>query len=84
MDEPCPHERFTSDIQVFRIVATTEPGAVPHSYRAEVRVACAGCGERFRWRGVPFGLAEGPTASPDGLELRACLEPESSLRGIDL
>lgn len=59
-------------------LAVTEGGPI-EAYSADIRVHCSGCGEPFRWIGVPAGLRpDRPCCSVDETELRAPLRPASA------
>lgn len=74
-DRACPHTEFASAVVVNRIVRDSEVLA----YVADVRVWCEGCGEPFRWTGVPAGVSPArPMCSVDETELRAPLRPASA------
>jgi hypothetical protein len=65
----CPHEAFTADVKVVKIVDL-------HGYMAEVHVACASCATPFHFKGLPFGVSPGqPHVGADGTELRAPIGP---------
>jgi hypothetical protein len=77
-DKPCPHPDFEAFVNVGRLLAS-EADTEPNAFSAEITVACAACGERFRWIGVPAGLSGGrPTCSVDEFTLNAPLRPASS------
>jgi len=77
-DRPCPHEDFTADVEVNRLLAR-EGDTVPGAFTADIRVSCSACGEPFRWIGVQAGLKpDRPMCSPDETVLRAPLRPASS------
>ena len=66
----CLHEHT----QISADVARIEDEGV---FMADLRIQCADCGEPFRFLGLPYGLSfQHPALSPDGLELRAPMEPE--------
>jgi len=45
-------------------------------WNVEVRLTCQGCGEPFRFRGLPVGLnLDGAAVSVDGLEARLAVHP---------
>lgn len=79
-DRACPHIDFAANVAVNRIVAEGAPeDSIPIAYCADITVACAGCGEPFRWTGVLAGLSPaGPRCSVDETELRAPLRPASA------
>jgi hypothetical protein len=78
-DRPCPHEGFAADVAVNRLTASDEPGAPVTAYIADIRVACADCGEPFRWIGVQAGVTGGkPMCSVDETELHAPIRPASA------
>jgi hypothetical protein len=77
-DRACPHEQFEAVVEVNRLTASDgDPTVV--GYSADVLVACAGCGEKFRWCGVPAGMSPAhPTCSVDEMTLCAPLRPASA------
>ena len=77
-DLPCDHINFEALVIVNRIQRSDDDPTVV-GYNADITVACAGCGEPFRWTGVAAGMSPGrPMCSVDGTELRAPLRPASS------
>lgn len=77
-DKACPHEDFEARVEINRLHAS-DTDTVPNAFSADITVNCAGCGERFRWIGVPAGLSGGhPTVSVDEFTLHAPLRPASS------
>lgn len=78
-DKPCPHEDFSATVEVNRLTGSEEPGAPVAAFMADIRVSCAGCGERFRWIGVEAGMMPSrPMVSVDETELHAPMRPASS------
>jgi hypothetical protein len=83
-DLPCKHLHFSARVEVGRIGEEDDgAGGMPKAYSAEITVSCApppaGCGEPFRFTGVPAGLSfDHPMCSPDETELRAPIRPASS------
>jgi hypothetical protein len=76
-DRACPHEDFECIVAIQR-ACEVEGGPVVGFY-AEITVACAGCGEKFRFRGCPAGqFPDRPAVSVDETELRAPIRPASS------
>lgn len=76
MTNGCRHEHFAGEIAVTYVEER-------QAFRADVRISCADCGERFRFPGVPIGVHTGaPSVSMDGLELRLPIE-EASRRDIE-
>ena len=76
-DRACPHEDFTADVAVNRIVAIGK--TIPQAYMADIRVECAQCGEKMRWSGLEAGASyERPMVSVDETELHAPLRPASA------
>lgn len=74
-DRACPHENFAADVDVNRRIASDDDPTVI-GFAADIRIACANCGERFRWIGIPAGLLAGrPTCSIDEFELHAPIRP---------
>lgn len=83
-DRPCPHLHFDVEVDVGRI-GEDDPGANgrPRAYVAEISVSCAappnGCGEAFRFTGVPAGLSfNHPTVTVDEATLNAPIRPASA------
>ncbi len=77
-DKPCPHENFEALVGVNRLLSGDD-STEPNAFAADITVNCAGCGERFRWIGVPAGLNGGhPTVSVDEFTLHAPLRPATS------
>jgi hypothetical protein len=71
-DRPCPHLQFTASVAVNRIGEAETVDGLPRAYMADITVACADCGEPFRWVGVKAGLSFGrPMVSVDEKELHA-------------
>lgn len=69
----CQHEQFAAQVNVGRITSEDQP----LRFVADVTITCVQCKEPFRFLGVESGLHfEKPTASIDGLELHAPIEPE--------
>jgi hypothetical protein len=78
-DRPCPHLNFEANVAVNRIGTGETPDGMPRAYMADITVACADCGEPFRWSGVRAGLSFGhPMCSVDERELHAPLRPASA------
>lgn len=78
-DRACPHRDFTANVAVNRIGEAESTDGLPRAYMADITVACADCGEPFRWCGVPAGLNfSHPTVSVDETELHAPLRPASA------
>ncbi|OXM69660.1 hypothetical protein [Amycolatopsis vastitatis] len=76
-DLPCPHEGFDVLVAVTRL--TVHDDGPVTGFSASITAACAQCGEKFRWIGVPAGLLpDRPCCSVDETELRAPLRPASS------
>ena len=74
MNSRCDHPEFRADVKVGRLT-NGDDGPVT-AWVAELRVACAACGQRFGFLGPPAGLRNAdPTTSTDGLELRCPLVP---------
>lgn len=77
-DRACPHEDFQAVVGVDRLTASDDDPTVV-AYAASVRVACAACGEPFRWVGVQAGQSPArPMCSVDETELRAPIRPASA------
>lgn len=78
---PCAHEQFECRADIGRL-SEVEGGPIT-GYTAEIQVKCAQCGLAFRFIGLPAGnhYAE-PRVSPDGLELRAPLEPATHAKFV--
>lgn len=69
----CQHEVFNVQARVGRL---TNENHLVTNYTMEVSVKCVNCGLPFNFKGVECGLnSSKPTMSPDGLELRAPIEP---------
>lgn len=82
-DRPCPHLNFHADVEVGRIGEGDTADGLPNAYMVDVRVQCApppdGCGEPFRFNGVPAGMSyTHPMVSPDEKTLRAPIRPASA------
>ena len=77
-DRPCEHPDFSAWVEVARI--TEVEGGPVKGFAAEIRVRCVACDEPFRWIGnyEVGSVANRPTVSPDGYELRAPIAPGSS------
>lgn len=76
-DRACPHKNFTAEVAVNRL--EPDPAGMPRAYHADIRIACADCGEQFRFVGVQAGLRpDRPMCSVDEYELRAPIRPGSS------
>ena len=74
MSEPCQHPSFKANVAVNRFEDTGR-------FMADITVACADCGEPFRFVGLAAGLDwERPLVSIDALELRAPIEPQGEPR----
>jgi hypothetical protein len=70
---PCPHESFAARVDVIRLTDSPESAAVT-GYTTEIHIECAQCGRPLAFACPEIGsLNDRPTASPDGLELRAPL-----------
>lgn len=75
MPGECQHEHWQARVAVNRI-AVVEGGPV-RAYAADITAACATCGTRMVWLGLPGGSYYGhPTVSFDGTELRAPCQPQ--------
>lgn len=70
----CTHKNFKVTANIMRL--SHEEGGPVNGFSADVSVKCTDCGLPFRFVGLPAGshFAE-PRVSPDGLELRAPIEP---------
>lgn len=67
----CEHRNLSASVDVNRI---EDIGA----FHADIRIACADCGEPFQFVGVPIGLSyDRPTVEFGGRELRAPIRPAS-------
>lgn len=74
----CLHEDFIARVDVIRLQKTEDNPEI-HGYTCEMKVECADCHEPMVFVGVPVGLLPNrPTMSPDGLELRTPIRPQSS------
>jgi hypothetical protein len=72
----CAHERFNALVNVHRI--TNGDGGPIVGYMADVKVACAQCGEPFVFLGLPAGAnLKQPMCSPLGEEARLPIGPVS-------
>jgi hypothetical protein len=70
----CKHEAFTSAVAIHRIEDLGR-------FMADVKVACAECGEPFRFLGLEAGLHfTRPAVSITGLELHVPIEPQGEPR----
>lgn len=78
-DRACPHEDFTASVDVNRVGTGETADGTPRAYMADITVACAHCGEPFRWVGVRAGLSFGrPMCSVDEKTLMAPMRPASA------
>lgn len=74
MSTRCPHFNFKADVRVGRLTEADE--ITIKAYTADVTIACADCGQPFRFLcSVAGSRPDQPTVSADALELRAPLEP---------
>jgi len=74
----CEHRHFRSEVGVHRLT-DTEGGPVTR-YVADIRICCTDCNQPFGFKGLVCGiLLDRPTASFDGTELRAPIEPARPL-----
>ena len=74
----CAHMDFAVTAEINRIGTLDDPATdgIPTSYMADIRVACAECGEPFQWLGLPVGVNyDRPMVSVDGTEIRAPIWP---------
>lgn len=79
-EKPCVHENFDVVTRVVRVTRSDEDPTVI-GWRADVHVACMDCKEAFVFLGLPVGMvADRPTVSADGKELRAVIAPESLVK----
>lgn len=70
----CPHAETGAEVRVIRLEDVGR-------WCAEVEINCSRCGLRFRFIGVPSGIAwDRPTASIDATTLIAPIEPETETR----
>lgn len=77
-DRACPHEDFAACVEVNRLTASDNDPTVI-GYSADIKVACAQCGEPFRWTGLQAGLSPaGPMCSVDETTMSAPLRPASA------
>lgn len=83
-DVACRHEAFFVQADIAR-VGEEDPGSggMPKAYMLEITVKCEdppnGCGEPFRFCGVPAGMSyQHPMVSPNETELRAPIRPASA------
>jgi hypothetical protein len=76
-DRACPHEDFAASVEVNRL-SGAEGGPID-AYSADLRISCAGCGEPFRFIGVPAGLMpDRPACSVGEDELHLPIRPASA------
>lgn len=69
----CQHERFESQVNVFRL--TSPDGAKVTGYTAEVEIRCCDCESPMLFLGLPVGSRpDYPTVSFDRRQLRSPLE----------
>lgn len=74
----CPHEDFSAQVDVNRL--TSDTGM---RFMADIRIACAVCGERFRFLGLPAGVdTNGATVSVDGTEARLAIGTPETVANI--
>lgn len=65
----CPHENFMAVVEINRFTDETNPDLA--GLAAEIHAWCTGCDEAVVWHVPDLGmLADRPTVSPDGRELR--------------
>ncbi len=70
----CTHDLFSCNARVGKLTSV-EGGPVTH-YTTDIRIFCVQCGQHFEFVGLPVGSSPyRPTASFDGLELRAPITP---------
>lgn len=70
----CPHMNFHADVVVARLEDTGR-------FMAEITIKCADCGEPFQFLGLDMGLKmRGATVSPDGLEARMAISPDTQTK----
>lgn len=75
----CEHKSFACKANIGRL--SHSDGGPITGYIAEITVNCADCGLAFRFIGLSAGNSHRePRVSPDGLELRAPLEPATHER----
>lgn len=69
MPESCKHESFAAEVDVNRLEDSGR-------FSADVRIACADCGLKFRFIGLPCGLdLNGAAVSIDATEARLAIAP---------
>lgn len=67
----CKHMNFKANVAVARLEDTGR-------FMADITVNCAECGEPFQFLGLDMGLnMQGATVSPDGLEARLAIHPNT-------
>lgn len=77
-DRACPHENFTANVAVNRILRSDDDPTVA-GYSADITVNCADCDEPFRWTGLRAGLSpRQPMCSVDETVMCAPLRPASA------
>ncbi|MET8352692.1 hypothetical protein [Micromonospora sp. NPDC005206] len=79
-DKPCPHTDMHLDADVQRLtVSGDDPTVVAYIAELSIRCAAPGCGERFRWTGVPAGMMPNrPACTPDEFVLHAPIRPATA------
>jgi hypothetical protein len=76
-DRACEHPVASAVVDVSRLVDTADGPAT--AFVADLRIACACCGEEFRFIGVRAGASGAePRCSVDESELRIPIRPASS------
>lgn len=77
-DLPCPHEDFNVFADVNRLTESDDSTEVI-AYSCDLRIRCDGCGEHFRFIGVPAGMSPAePRCSVDEKTLSIPIRPASS------
>lgn len=79
----CEHLNFAAHVAVNRV--TDDAGVAVLHFMADVRIACADCGQQFRFVGLPGGYsADAPTVSIDAETAQLPIGPaESTMSPLD-
>ncbi|SCG15485.1 hypothetical protein GA0070610_1718 [Micromonospora echinofusca] len=79
-DRPCPHDDLHLDADVQRLTASDDdPTVVAYIVELQIHCKAEGCGERFRWTGVPAGMMPNrPACSADEFTLHAPIRPATA------
>lgn len=77
-DRPCPHEDFNVYADVNRLLKEDGSKEVI-AYACDLQIRCDGCGEDFRFIGVPAGMSPArPKCSVDEKTLSIPIRPASA------